>query len=239
MDRRQLQPVEEAVLVVLGEVLASADHREDTRLDEREGEREGEVGVRREAREGGGRLEPDGVDRQQEQREGRRRDDRSRLANRAHDRAAGELRGLHPDRRPLPADGEGCVYGGCFHHAAAPCREGCSPVSPSSAASRCAPSSDRPVLVRKTSLRLASWSSRLAIRTPPWSNLRMMSASSSLPSSSRTAAPRGVPGTSSPKERSSSAARSRSMGSAGTTSTVGRPTSALSASVVPSATIFP
>ncbi len=52
MDRRQLQAVEEAALVVLGEVLAGADHREDTRLDEGEGEGEGDVGVGREAREG-------------------------------------------------------------------------------------------------------------------------------------------------------------------------------------------
>ena len=37
-------------------------------------------------------------------------------------------------------------------------------------------------MVRKTSLRLASWSSRFATLTPAWSKARMMSASSSLPS---------------------------------------------------------
>jgi len=45
--------VEEAALVVLGQVLAGADHGKDARLDEGEGEREGDVGVSGEAGEGG------------------------------------------------------------------------------------------------------------------------------------------------------------------------------------------
>jgi hypothetical protein len=56
MDGRQLQPVEEPVPVVLGEVLAGSDDSEDAGLDEGEGEREGQVGGGREAGQRGRRL---------------------------------------------------------------------------------------------------------------------------------------------------------------------------------------
>ena len=58
MDRRQLQPVEETVLVVLRQVLTGPDYREDAGLDEGEGERERDVGVGREPRQRGRRLRP-------------------------------------------------------------------------------------------------------------------------------------------------------------------------------------
>ena len=105
--------------------------------------------------------------------------------------------------------------------------------------SAAAPSSERPVLARKTSLRLGACRSMLAITSPSSSKARTIAASVSGPLSRRTAAPLGEAGTSSPKRSSTWAARSRSPRSAGTASTVGRPTSALSAAGVPSATILP
>ena len=74
---------------------------------------------------------------------------------------------------------------------------------------------------------------------PSESSARTTSASWASPPESRTAAPFGDEVTDSPKRASTLFMRSSSSGSAGMTSTLGRPISALSASGVPSATILP
>ena len=145
-----------------------------------------------------GRLEAGRVHREQEQREDEREDDVRRLARRAHDRPSRELTDLLDEPSLTPARA----------------RVGSSSSSP-------APSSERPVLARKTSSSdgWCSWrfsTFRFSASRP--NDLGQVGLAR-LHRSTLDAA-HGSP------KRARIAARSFSSRSAGTTSTVGRPTSA-------------
>ena len=105
--RRQREPVEEAVLDVFGQRLARVHGREEGALDEGDGEREGQVGVGREARDLGRRVEAGAVDREQEEGEDEAGDDHRRLAQGAQHGAAGQRADLGRQGRALAADGQG------------------------------------------------------------------------------------------------------------------------------------
>ena len=107
-------------------------------------------------------------------------------------------------------------------------------------ASSCsAPSSDRPVLARKTSSSDGACSWRCWTWMFSASRARTTSASWASPSDRSTAVPLGDELAGSPKRASTSRVRARSPSSAGMISSVGRLISALSASGVPSATMHP
>ena len=144
-QRRQLQAVEEARVDVGRELGARGDRREHRPLDEGDGDREVQVGVGREAGDLRRRAQPARVDRQQEEREDERRDDQRGLAQRAAHRAP--RRRSRPGGRALRSRRHGLLS------AAA------SPSSP-------APSSERPVLARKTSSSDGECSCRCASAIP-------------------------------------------------------------------------
>src|SRR6185312_7715684 len=154
----------------------------------------------------GDAFQPPRVHRQQEEREDHRGDDLGRLAQRPHDRAAGEL----PD-----LGGE--LVGHATSAAPASAR-----ASSASSTTSSAPSRLRPVLARKTSSSEGAWSCRVSILIPSPSSARTTSASPESPPESRTAAPFVPPSAGSPKRARTAAVCSRSPGSHGTASTVGR-----------------
>ena len=179
-------------------------------LDERDGDREGDVGVRGEARQPCRRLQPAGVHREQHQREEDDREQLERLAQGLSHRAPGEHADLGREqaRRCMRSR-----RGAATARAPLPPRRSSSP----------APSSERPVLARNTSSSVGECSRRSAIARPSASSVRTISARSLTPSGSRTATPLGDAAASSPKRYSTPASRSRSPGSCGITSTLGRP----------------
>ena len=156
----------------------------------------------------GRRVEPAGVDREQEEREDERRHDHDRLPRRAQDRAPGEVAGLRGKRLR-------CRVAGTI---TPPPRTGSarSAVVGSAGLASPAPSSERPVLARKTSSRLGAWSCRSATLIPSASSARITSASSSVPSASRTAAaPRREAGSGSPNRASTASSASSRLGVGG------------------------
>ena len=155
------EPVQEARLDVLGEIGARIHRREESALDERDREREGEEGVGREAGQLRRRLQAARVHEQQHHREDQGEDDRRRLAARADDRAPRERADLCED----------------VAHAAG---------SAASGSASAAPSSERPVLARKTSSSDGAWISRLASVRPASSTARTTAGSPASPSRSRT-----------------------------------------------------
>ena len=140
LQRGQGKPVEKAGLYVVGHVGAGAVGREERPLHEGDGERELEVGVRGEARDLRGRVEPARVDREEHQREHDRRHHHRRLAQGAYDRAARE----HSDLQEQAGAHSGANGLG---HAAT----GSSASASAGSAFSASPSSERPVFSRKTS----------------------------------------------------------------------------------------
>src|SRR4029079_18982265 len=213
---RQREPVEETSLDVPREIRAGVHGREERALHERNRECECQVRVGWEPGQVRGRLEAARVDREQEQREDEREDDVRGLARGAHDRPPRKLTDLLDE---------------ALAHAGSSASSGSSSSSP-------APSRERPVLARKTSSSDGWWSWRFSTLRLSASRARTISARSASLVRRRTATPLTAT-QGSPKRARIAAARSFSSESVGTTSTVGRPTSAFSCAGVPSATIRP
>src|SRR5688500_1276778 len=171
--RGQREPVQEARLDVLREIGSRVHGREEGPLDERDRERKGDEGIRGEAGQLRRLLEPAGVDEQEQHGEQQREDDRRGLPGRADDRASRE----RPDLTP-----EGVHTAG----------------SAASASSSPAPSSERPVLARKTSSSEGAWISRLASVRPASSTARTTAGRPASPSRRRTATSREPPPSDSP-----------------------------------------
>ena len=142
--RRQRKTVEETCLDVAREIRTGVHRREKRALHKRDGECKGQIRIRGEPGQVRGRLEPGRVHRKQEQREDEREDDVRGLPRGAHDGSPRELTDLLDE--PLA-------------HAGSSASSGSSSSSP-------APSSERPVLARKTSSSDGWWSWRFSTLRP-------------------------------------------------------------------------
>ena len=110
-QRSEREPAEEPGLHVVRDVRAGAHRAEQPALDERHGKGEGQVGVGREAAQVGRRLEPAGVDGEQQHREHQRRDHHRGLAQGAHHRPARKRADLDQDLAVHAAAGSGAGSG--------------------------------------------------------------------------------------------------------------------------------
>src|SRR5918995_687398 len=216
--RRQREPVQEARLDVPSKIRAGVHGREERALDERDGEREGDERVGREAGEAGRRLEPAGVHEQEQHREDEREDDGRRLAARPDDRASRD----RADLREKAGSGAGHAAGSAASGSWSP-----------------APSSERPVLARKTSSSDGAWISRWARVSPAASTARTTAGRPARPSRRRTTTSPVPPSRDSPCGASAETSWARSSWSTGVAWTLGSPISAFKAFGVPSATMCP
>ena len=183
--------------------------------------------MRRKARQARRRLQPAGVDRQQDQREEDDREQLERLAQRLQHRAPRQHADLRSTARAVhDGDRRGALASPSPSPAIASLRRPRPPASARSSRGR----------------RRRAWASAGAGRRSVGPRRRACARSPRGRRRPRAAARRrafGAAAASSPKRCSTSARRSRSPGSAGIASTLGRPIAAFSSAGVPSATILP